>query len=104
MTQQDTDSRVYAEWHGGLNYTAGGIEDREAFFDRDAAEAILVNRAQRGHWQPQAFNYVHRPGALVLTPCADEGAYMDLYATADSEDIIGRLVLQDDGTVTFETG
>jgi len=82
---------IYAQWNGGSSYAHGGVEDRECFTSYREATEALCDRRESGHWYEQTFLYINRPQDRALTPCVDESSYLDLYATRDSDDLIGRI-------------
>lgn len=84
--------QVFGVWNGGANYASGTApEDLESFSSITAAKGALLNRATGGHWFQQDFAYVNKPAERALTPNADEGAHIWLYATAESDEAFALL-------------
>ena len=82
---------VFAQWHGGANYAPSSKEDREVFASLRAVKDALHDRRYSGHWTPQSFTTIDGATTTALTPCVDESSYFDVYATADSDDMVGRI-------------
>ena len=79
--------KVYALWHGGVNYAHGYVEtDVESFDTLADAVAAYESRRDSGYWLRQDFRYVNRDADSVLTPCAGEGSSMWLWAADPTDD------------------
>lgn len=79
--------QVFGTWHGGVNYAHGYREDDlEVFGSIRQARQALQDRARVGHWYAQEFVFVNKPTERSLTPCADEGASIMLYASPEAEE------------------
>lgn len=75
---------VYAQWNGGVNYGPAYFRDTEVFPSIRQAREALQERARVGHFYEQEFRYADGRSERVLTPCADEGAYMLLFTSLEA--------------------
>lgn len=71
--------RVWAQWHGGINYAAPDMSHLERFASLANAREAFTSRRYQGYWIQQTFAYVDRPLEIAFTPNVESDSELWLY-------------------------